>query len=124
METLFDFSQVDLSAAPALVILPVGNFNGEDLETLKRFETEYDKYVNLGEIVNYETAEILVDAFGEFQEANELYIGSEETAEEDGVENIAMISGVTLLTLGTRQTVLITIIPAYDEEELEQDDFE
>jgi len=124
METLFDFSQVDLSSAPALVILPVGNFNGEDLETLKRFEQEYDKYVNLGEIVNYETAEILVDAFGEFQEENELYVGDESSAEEDGVENIAMISGVTLLALGTRQTILITIIPSFEDAESEEDDFE
>lgn len=125
MSKLFDFTQIDLSGTPAVVVNITGSgFDHEVTGVLESFTQEYAKYVNVNEIHNYETAEVLVEAFGEFQQDKGLVYNSAEEDEEEEFDVVAMISSVQIIVTGSKHTLVLNIVSSFDNGEDDEDDAE
>lgn len=113
-DRIFGFNQLDLVSSKQVYLVPQSRFDPEVWTKLQKFETEYSKYINLGEMVDYETCETLAHAFAEFQEKQELLIDVEIEDEDDeddiGVDTCAMIAHVQIINVGTKHMLQLFLV--------------
>lgn len=123
---LFTFNSIDLSSVPPVLLTFSEGFTPEEETALREFEQEYKKHINIMEIHNYETSELLMSAFEEFLEEK----GMVDSDEEDNVTVLAMITSVTHIVIGTKATLLIELTKTseddvdFESEDSDEDDFE